>query len=423
MNEYLLQYLWNYKILTHFDFRDTQGNKIEVLNYGNWNHDAGPDFKMAKIKINNLTLVGNIELHTKSSDWDLHQHTENPEFQNIILHIVFEHDKKVDFIDEKQIPTLELKDYISKNTLDFYQKTLVKEKFIACEDNLTPQHIPFHFSEEKLLQKLDEKANKIEEDLRKYKNDYEAVLFHHLAYAFGLKINAKIFKSLAENIDFKVIQKLSQNLTSLEALFFGFSDWLEEPKDEQTKIWKREFEFITKKHQLNHLRFRPQFFRLRPPNFPTIRLSQLAMLYYQEKKLFSKIIHTDNVADFYALFHPVHASEYWNTHFNLGKISKQNKVKKLSNSFINILLLNAILPIKYAYHRHHKEDAGEKIINIYQNLKPEKNTIINHFTSLKIPIKNALDSQAYIYQHKNFCEEKKCLNCSIGFQILKKQKK
>lgn len=421
MNENLLQYLWNFKIFETFDFKDIKRNGIEMIDFGKWNHNTGADFLMAKVKINGIILVGNIELHVKSSDWDLHKHTGNPDFENIILHVVYEHDKSVDFLEQKNIPTLELKHYISPSTLDFYQKIETKEKFIACEELLTPEHIPFQFSEGKLLQKLDEKTTLIETDLKEFKNDYEAILFHHLAYAFGLKINAPIFKSLAQNIDFKTIQKISQNITVLESLFFGYAGWLNNPKDDKMETWQKEFNFITKKFRLNDVRFRPQFFRLRPPNFPTIRLSQLAMLYHQEKHLFSKIIKAKKIEEITVIFEPIHASDYWENHFNFGKISEQKSIKKLSKPFIDLLLLNAILPIKYAYHRHQKEETNEEILRFYENIKPEKNTILKNWKTLKVSLDNALESQAFLYHYKKFCQTKKCLNCDIGFQILKTQ--
>ncbi len=418
MNEKLLQYIWNYKILDSFEFKDLQGNTIEIIDFGKWNVNSGADFLLAKIKVNGVILVGNVEIHLKSSDWDVHRHSENPNFENVILHLVYEHDKNIAFLEQKNIPTIELKTYISKSTLDFYQGIYHKGKFISCEDLVKPFHLPFHFAEEILLKKLDDKAEQIESDLAEFKNDYEAVLFHYVAYAFGLKINAKIFKDLVQNIDFKTVRKLSQNATHLEALFFGYADWLNDEKDEQTKIWKREFDFITKKFGLNEVRFRPKFLRLRPPNFPTIRLSQLAMLYHREQNLFSKVINAKKIEELRSVFNDIQATDYWNTHFNLGKISKQNKPKKLSQSFIDLVLLNAILPIKYAYHRHQKENINDEILELYRQIKPENNSIIKNYKALNIPIRNALESQAYIYHHQNFCKEKKCLDCGIGFRIL-----
>ncbi|WP_369678655.1 DUF2851 family protein [Chryseobacterium sp. ERMR1:04] len=288
MTEKLLQYLWNFKIFQNFDFKDIEGNSVEIIDFGKWNTDSGPDFQMAKIKTNNLILAGNIELHVKSSDWIFHNHSKDPNYQNIILHVVFQNDIEIDELQNKNIPTLELKSFIDENILWKYEKLISENQFIPCENIFDPHKIPIHFHEENILKKLQEKSVEIENSLALYKNNFEAVLFHHLAYSFGLKVNAFIFKQIAESINFTVINKIKQNEAQLEALFFGVSGWLENPKDESMQIWKREFDFIKAKFNISDLQFRPKFLRLRPPNFPTIRLSQLANLYHQHHSLFFK---------------------------------------------------------------------------------------------------------------------------------------
>ena len=226
MTEKWLQYLWNYKLFSHFDFKDTQGRDIEVLQYGTWNTNAGPDFLLGKIKTQGVQWAGNIELHLKSSDWIAHQHSHNKAYENVILHVVFLHDMEVDFLKERNIPTLELKNYIAPSTLEKYDSLSCKNDFIPCEQILEKKNIPIGFSHELILQKLDEKSVEIEEQLLRFKNNYEAVLFHRLAYAFGLKINAEIFQNLAESIDFNIVNKIRQNRNQLEALFFGKASWL-----------------------------------------------------------------------------------------------------------------------------------------------------------------------------------------------------
>lgn len=419
MNEKLLQYLWNFKIFTNFEFSDVEGNPIEILEFGKWNHDSGPDFLFAKIRTKDLVLVGNIELHLKSSDWIFHNHSENEEFKNLILHVVYQNDIAISELQERNIPTIELKNHIDEETVWKYEQLLQETNFIACEKLFDAKKIPFQFEETSLLKKVDEKSLEIEESLKRFKNDYEAVLFHYLAYAFGLKVNAQIFKQIAESINFSVIKKISQNETQLEALLFGTANWLDSPEDDQTKLWKREFEFITLKYQLSDLKFNPKFLRLRPPNFPTIRLAQLANLYHREPKLFSKIISAKNINELLDIFYGIKASEYWNSHYNFGKTSTVNLEKYLTKNFIELLIINAVLPVKYTYHKYHKEEISGEILEFYQNIPPEENTIIKGWKNLDVEINNALKSQAYIYHYRNFCEAKKCLNCSIGLQLLK----
>lgn len=420
MNEKLLQYLWNFKIFTSFDFKDIAGNSLEILDFGKWNFNSGADFLEAKIKIDNIILAGNIELHVKSSDWIFHQHSGNQDFDNLILHVVFEHDLDIEEFSSKNIPTLELKNYVDENVIQKYKKLLEQVQFIPCESIFELKKIPFGFADETLLKKLDEKSEKISLQLKASKNDYEAVLFQNLAYAFGLKVNAEIFQQYTQQIDFNLINKIRQNEVQLEALFFGVFGWLKNPEDEKMQVWKREFEFLKAKYNLSELSFKPKFLRLRPPNFPTIRLSQLANLYFSQPNLFSKIINAKSNADLHLIFKNIKASEYWDTRFNFGKTSSKNHQKTITEDFINLIIINAVLPLKYHYHKNSEEEITDDILKFYAEISAEKNNIISSWKALKVPILNALDSQVYLYQYKNFCILKKCLNCSIGLQLLKK---
>lgn len=419
MNEKLLQYLWNFKIFSSFDFKDVTGTPLEILNFGQWNFNSGADFLDAKIKSNGLIFAGNIELHVKSSDWIFHQHSGNIDFDNLILHVVFQHDVEIAEFTVKNIPTLELCHYIKPTSVEKYKSLVSENQFIACEHIFDSKKIPFNFSAENLLKKLDEKSIKIQEQLVASQNDYEAVLFQNLAYAFGLHVNAEIFQQFTKQIDFKILNKIRQNQTQLEALFFGMFGWLESPLDEQTSLWSREFNFLKIKYQLQELHFKPKFLRLRPPNFPTIRLSQLAHLYSATPNLFSKIMGTKSTKELVQIFKKVKASKYWENHFNFGKISANEYEKSLTEEFINLILINAVLPLKYHYHKHVEEGILDEILQLYSEISAEKNSVLTQWKNLGVFIKTALDSQAYLYHYKNFCLTKKCLNCSIGLQLLK----
>lgn len=419
MTEKLLQYLWKHKVFKCFDFKDIEGKSVEILDFGKWNTDSGPDFLTAKIRISNIILAGNIELHVKSSDWVFHNHSQNPDYQNIILHVVFQNDIEIDELKNKNIPTLELKNYIDENILWKYEKLISGNQFISCENIFVPGKIPVGFHHENVLKKLEKKSLEFEKNLAQYKNNFEAVLFHSLAYSFGLKVNALIFKQIAESIDFSIINKARQNETQLEALLFGISGWLEDPGDDQMKIWKREFDFVKVKFNIPNLRFHPKFLRLRPPNFPTIRLSQLANLYHTHQSLFSKLINTKCFDELFEVFKAVRASQYWDNHFNFGKVSTVNQPKTLSKDFIELIILNTVLPLKYTYHKYYNEEITDEILDFYKNISAEKNSIINDWKRLGLQVKTALESQSLIYHFKNSCEEKNCLNCSIGFKLLK----
>lgn len=418
MTEHLLQYLWNYKLFKTFDFKDTEGNAVQIIDFGQWNQDAGVDFQLAKIKTNGLEFSGHIELHLRSSDWDFHRHSEDTAYHNVILHAVYEHDKDIDFLQKKNIPTIELKHYIEPQILKTYQELSKHNTFIPCEDLYLPDYEPLHFHERNVLNKLEEKCNRIKVQLADTKNDYEAVLFRNMAYGFGLKINAEIFQSIAESEAFSVVRKLSKNLTQMEAFLFGKAGFLEQTADTQTQLWKREFDFIQQKFGLKKVQFPPKFLRLRPPNFPTIRLSQLANLYHKHPNLFSEIIHTNSYQDLKKIFSNISTSEYWKNHYQFGKSTEKLSDKKLSSSFIDLLIINIILPLQYTYYKNTEGYTTDTILKIYQEIAPEKNTIIEHWETLGAKVKTALHSQSYLHQYKNFCIQKKCLSCTIGFRII-----
>lgn len=420
MNEKLLQYIWNFHLLSRFDFQDTENNSLEIIDFGKWNHDSGPDFSMAKMKTKNLVLVGNIEIHLKSSDWIFHQHSKNSGYSNVILHVVYLHDCEIEELQKRNIPTLELKDYVIPELFSKYEQLMNENTFIPCGKLLSAEKIPVNFAETSLLQKLIEKSLEIEIQLSHHKNDYEVVLFHQLAYVFGLKVNADIFRNIAESIDFSVIRKIRNNKVQLKALFYGKAGWLsEETSDSQMKIWKKEYDFLVHKYQISDVVFSPKFLRLRPANFPTLRLSQFADVLHAHPSLFSEIIGAENIHEMRQIFHDTQADEYWNNRFSFGKTSESVYPKVLTDSFIDLILINAVLPVKFAYLKKNSEEVADETIDFYREIPPEKNSVTERWKSLGVALPSALETQAFLYHYKNFCLPKKCLNCSIGLQILK----
>lgn len=418
MKESLLHYLWQHKIFTNYHFKDLQGRTIEIINFGVLNSNAGPDFSLAKIKIENITLVGNIEIHVKSSDWLLHKHDIQEDYQSIILHVVYEHDADIEQLTKAGIPTLELKKYILPDVIKKYSALGNTSHFISCESIFDPKKIPFLFSESNLFKKLDEKSIEIENLLSKSLNNYEAVLFQKLAYSFGLKVNAEIYQNIAQNIDFKIIKKISQNAHQLESLLFGKGNLLQTESIEN-KPWKKEYEYLKTKYKISEVTFPVKFLRLMPPSFPTVRLSQLAQLYHLQAHLFSKLLSAKNTKEMKDIFRPVKTSQYWETHYTFEKKNEEKTEKKLSEEFIDILLINAVLPVLYTYFKNIDPDQTEQIIDFYNDLKPEKNSIISQWKKLGITMASALDTQAFLFQHKNFCSLKRCTTCGIGLQLLK----
>jgi len=422
MNEKLLQYIWNNRKFSNINFCSSNGEIIEILDFGELNNNAGPDFLFAKIKINDTILIGSIELHVKSSDWYLHRHLISDLYTNIILHVVYIDDVEIPELSKRNIPTLELKNFIDKALIDKYFNIMESNSFIPCEKILDVLKIPSGYYEKLLIEKLETKSIEYQNNLNINKNNFESLLFQQLSYSFGLKVNAEIFLQLSSSIDYKIINKIRQNSTQIEALFYGFCGLLEninENNDNEVKLWKREFDFLQSKFNLPKIRIYPKFSRLRPVNFPTIRISQLANLYSKYQNLFSILIQNKDYFQIRELLSNISASKYWENHYILGKTSKSSSKKKLSKNFIDLLFINCILPFQYFFHKQNMKTFPNFVLDQYSKLSAESNIITKVWGNMDMKFENALQTQALIYQYKNYCKIKNCLNCRMELDLLK----
>jgi hypothetical protein len=423
MTEDFLQYLWKYKKIEFSDLKTTRHEELILQQVGAHNtENSGPDFFNARLIINGQKWAGNVEVHIKSSDWYAHNHENDPAFDNVILHVVWEDDIEIFRKDNTIIPTLQLKDYIKEELLSRYKKLFHKntKQWIGCNKQL-PEVSGFvlsNWQERLYLERLEKKSTLVLELLRDSENNWQAVLFKLLAKNFGLKINGAAFLSMASSIDFTVLRKCTDNLKQLEALFYGQAGFLDiDIKEEYFNTLKSEYQFLKNKFKLSTNRVGLfHFFRLRPPNFPTIRLAQLAMLYFKNHQLFSEVIRINTIDDFYILFN-VETSEFWQNHYTFEKESKTSR-KKLTKSFIDLLLINTIIPIKFVYARSIGQNPEEDIFELVSKLPFEKNSIISNFMNLNVPIENAMHSQAMIQLKNEYCDQKACLKCAIGNYLL-----
>lgn len=423
MQEDFLHYIWKHKKINFNNLKTTKGEAIVISSIGQHNFNSGPDFFNAKIKIGEQLWAGNLEIHLKSSDWFLHNHEQDKAYDNVILHVVWDDDTEVFRKDNSVIPTLELKNYTDKSLLNNYEKLLSKkDKWINCENDfaLTNQFVLDHWLERLYFERLDRKSNTIQNLLQTSKNDWEAVLFKMLTKNFGLKVNGDAFFSLGNSIDFSIIRKTQSNQQIIEALLFGQSGLLnEEVEHPYYSNLVKEYDFLKQKFNLQNSQVLPlQFFRLRPPNFPTIRLSQLASLYNKHQNLFSKVVKINQREDFYELF-KVSTSEFWKTHYTFQKESKAS-TKMISKSFIDLLLINTILPLKFSYAKQKGEEVNTDLIELASTIASEKNTIIETFNKLKKVSKSALQSQSLIQLKTEYCDKNKCLQCAIGNSLINK---
>lgn len=425
LKEDFLHYLWKFKKYAFAKAYTTSNQPITLVQVGQHNELAGPDFFNAKLHIGEQLWAGNVEIHLKSSDWYAHGHETDTGYDNVILHVVWEHDVEVYRADNTPIPTLELKNFVSKNALNNYQELFANQskKWINCEEQLreVPEMVQTSWLERLYFERLARKTSSIDEMLVTTQGDWESVLFRLLARNFGTKVNGASFLSIAQHVKFSTIRKCSAEPFKLEALFFGLGGILpEETFDSYPLQLIGEYEFISHKFNLDSIGVLPvQFFKLRPDNFPTIRLSQLAQLYHIHQNLFQKIMLSRTIAQIYDIFQ-VKASPYWDTHYSFTS-SHKAKQKKLTRSFIDLLLINTIIPLKFAYAKYQGQDSNDEILDLIAAIKPESNTIIKKFNLLREKAINAQETQALIELHTNYCHPNKCLQCACGNWLMGKR--
>lgn len=423
MNEDFLYYIWLYKLFSKVILFTTDSKEIHVKKTGIQNKNSGPDFLNAHLEIDNQLWVGNVEMHLKSSDWYLHKHEEDVNYDAVILHVVWEHDCDIFMSNNKPLATLVLKEIVDMSLLTKYNLlTKQTSNWIPCEPqiNTVDNFLIDNWLERLYFERLEQKSIFIKKQLEESNYDFEAVLFQLLAKNFGLKINGEAFLQLAKSIDFTLVKKVSFNENQLNALFFGQAGFLEEEFEEfYHQQLRKEYNYLKHKFSLHSMQKNTfHFFRMRPNNFPTIRIAQLAALFCTHQNLFSKLMNITKKEEFYSLF-STGVNEFWKTHYTFEKASKKS-AKKLSKSFIDLLLINTILPLKFVFSKYKNEFKEDSFIELIQQIQSEKNSVINSFHKLKIKSKNALESQALLELKNHYCTKKRCLHCAIGINLLKK---
>ncbi|WP_264529158.1 DUF2851 family protein [Flavobacterium sp. N502540] len=420
MKEDFLHYLWRFKKFETLDLRTTQNEPLIIIKTGDYLELSGPDFFNAQIKIGNQKWAGNIEIHLKSSDWYVHGHEKDTAYDNVILHVVWEHDTAIFRKNNTEIPVLVLKEYTSKEILTNYNALITPKSWIFCEKSITEieEFVFKNWQERLFFERLERKATFIYDLLEEYQQDWEAVLFSLFARNFGLNTNGNSFLQMAKSLPFSMVRKESFEVENLEALFFGTIGLLDADKEDvYFADLKIRYYYLLNKYQLKKRHIDPiQFYKHRPDNFPTIRLSQLANL-YQKQNLFSKIVAVKSVEEVRQLL-IVSANPYWQNHYQFDKESSR-KPKALSVAFIDLLIINTIIPIQFAYAAARDESISEKLISFMNQVVPESNAIISKFEFFGIKAKNAFETQALLELKKEYCNQKACLRCALGVELLK----
>lgn len=420
MREDFLHYVWNTKQFDFSNLKTVCQKEISVIDSGKYLQSSGADFFNAQLVIDGMRWAGNVEIHLKSSDWYVHNHHTDSNYDNVILHVVWDYDVDVYRKNNTEIPVLQLKDYIKKDLNDSYMDLAKNKSWIFCENQIHSVDNQLFNDWKNILftERLLQKSLVIEELLQENQNDWEATLFCMLAKNFGLNTNGNSFFEMAKSIPFPIIRKESSEVENLEALFLGKANLLyKDFEDNYLKDLQNRWNYLRTKHQIQETFFgQPEFFKHRPDNFPTIRLAQLAMLYHKNQYFFDTIINSDSLTEIYKLFDSA-TSEYWETHYVPDKESPKKK-KPLSKSFIDLVVINTIVPFRFAFSRYQKKNSDDVLKKLMFAIKPEKNTIIERFHNLGIKSKNAFDSQALLQLKKQYCERKRCLECKVGKSLL-----
>jgi hypothetical protein len=417
MTEQLLQFIWQFRHFNSADLQCTNAQQIQIIHLGNYNTNQGPDFVNAKIKVDETVWAGNIEIHINASDWNAHKHSTDINYKNIILHVVWNNDVELTL----PFPTLVLQNRVSGILLNRYKMLMQSQKFIPCEEHISSVSdiVLMAWKERLLAERLQQKANSIQQYLQQNKQHWEETFWWLIARNFGAKINSDAFELIAKSLPLTILAKHKNQLHQVEALLFGQSGLLNKNfEDDYAMLLKKEYLFLQKKYQLQKVHAHLHFLRMRPANFPSIRLAQLAMLIHQSLHLFSTIKEATDINDVKKLL-DVTANDYWHYHYVFDEAATFKK-KVLGEQMKQNIIINTIVPVLYAYGYLNKNELyTNKALQWLMQTAAETNVITKGFKMLSIENKNAFDSQALIQLKNTYCNHRRCLQCAIGNAVLK----
>jgi hypothetical protein len=423
MREDLLHHLWKFRNFSSQVHYSSTGQQVEVIHPGIHNHDSGPDFFNARIRIDNIVWAGNVELHVKSSDWVAHGHCSDRAYDNVILHVVYNDDKPEKLIDAA-FSTLEIRKDMDPRVVDKYDALIQHQTFVPCaqllDSSIVRSMLINTYLDRLFVEKLEHKCNLILDLLSASNGNWERTLYTLVARSFGLGANRLPFELLLTSIPSSLIIRDLQNIEQVEALLFGQAGFLSGvPVDEYSTNLKAHYDKLRPAFQLyatsEHLW---KFSRLRPGNFPTLRIAQLAAFLYQDPILFKDIMQTKDLRCLVEWFR-VEASDYWAVHSKFGRSSVKRSIR-IGNTTIDSVIINAVLPTMFAYGKvMHEPELVERSIELMRELCGETNKIVSAWQKLGFSIDSALKSQALLHLKKAYCDHKKCLSCTIGTAILK----
>lgn len=418
--ERLMQYIWQHRLWLSEDMVTNDGRKVRVIDPGILNTDAGPDFFNAKVEIDGHTWVGNVEIHVRATDWKRHGHHEDPAYDSVILHVVEKDDAPVYRINGEPIPQVVLK--VSARFNESYDQLVNARVELPCAARLkeVPQLTITEWIEALAFERLHSKVERVQQFYEIYHGSWEDICYVLLARTLGFGINNDAFERLARATPLRLQHKHSDSIMQIEALLFGQSGLLNctDNSDPYVQQLKREYSFLANKFSLRPIEGTAwKLFRSRPQNFPYRRIALLAQFVKDGFSLMNDILKTSDTKQLRQLFDR-ELSGYWTTHFSFGKPSP-SAGRALSNSSIDIVLINTVAPLYYAYGELTDDyTMGERAVSLLEDIRPEQNAIVTMFSHAGIKCNDALTSQALIQLRRAYCEARKCIYCRLGHRLL-----
>ncbi|KAA5540118.1 DUF2851 family protein [Adhaeribacter rhizoryzae] len=427
MKEDFLHYIWQHQYFDKSNLLTVRQEPVQVYRTGFLNSNAGPDFLDAQVKIGQEIWNGSVEIHLKAADWLKHHHEQDARYDQVILHVVWENDQDQQRTDGSLIPVLELKNRVQAGLLQTYLNLKANPYTIPCTPFLpeVPEITKLQMLDRVLLERLEQKGNILTEQLDQSQQHWEEVTYRAIAANFGFKINKEPFSRLSKSLPYAILRRHRHQFFQLEALLFGQAGFLTEEycQDEYLDELRKEFNYLSHKYSLptGLQKSDWNFLRLRPANFPTVRLAQLAAFLHNKDYLFSTLLELKALPD-YQKFFTATVSPYWQKHYMPGRASKSNQTGMGKDSILG-LILNTVVPLLFAYARAiDSQPLIDKALNLLENIPAEHNSITRIYEELSFRNKSAQDSQAFLQLNQQYCTPRQCLACSIGHYILKKQK-
>jgi hypothetical protein len=424
MKEEFLHYVWKYGFYHADKLKDEDGNLIEVIHPGDYNHDSGPDFFNARIRIGGTEWAGNVEIHTKASHFELHGHHRDHAFDNVILHVTGENDKRIRNARGKEVLTVELR--YNSSIFDNYTSLANNPLTIACQGELAriDGFVVKHWLHSLLVERLTNKSGQVNKIFSDTGHDWEETFYRVISRYFGFRINTEPFEMLASALPFKIIKKHIDNRFQVESLLFGTAGLLDEGlfknaiEDDYYRDLLREYKILSAKYSLKPVHgWLWKFSRLRPVNFPTVRISQLSSMLSGTEGFFSKIIEATDIGKLKTCFE-VSASGYWDDHYVFGKKSRILK-KRTGETAADILLINSVIPVLFSYGLYRNDhELTERALAFLEEISPEDNLIIREWVEAGIVPASAFETQALIQLRNEYCRQRRCLDCRIGTKLI-----